>query len=236
MNPSTPPVVEITTKNTPSLTMGIIAIVLGVIGLLVGWIPFIGLVAIPIAAIGGFLGLIGLILAACKKFRGWSMPLLGSLICGVTIVVSISSTGATTAAISGAVDEASKAHKAEQAKIETIRSTYIAHNLQVADIQASYRNSAIEGKVPGVSFTIKNTGDRTLKRIKVTCYFLDAAGKRIAEETYQPVSEFDLTDGKPLKPGYTWSMSNNRFFSAKGIPKEWMPGKVEVIVSDIEFQ
>lgn len=32
--------VTVTTKNTASLTLGIIPLILGVLGLIVGWIPF----------------------------------------------------------------------------------------------------------------------------------------------------------------------------------------------------
>jgi hypothetical protein len=111
-----------------------------------------------------------------------------------------------------------------------------AHSLIIGDVRAAYRQPALEGPVPGLSFTIKNNGGRTVKRIKVTCRFLDATGRAVAEETYQPVSEFDFANGKPLKPGYTWSMSNGLFYSAKGIPRTWASGRVEVVVSEIDFQ
>lgn len=216
--------------------MGIIAIVLGVIGLLISWVPFLGLIAVPIAAIGGFLGLIGLVLAAIKKFKGWSMPLLGCLICTVTIVVSITSTSATSAAIGGAVEEATKANKARQAAEVADEADYIAKSLVVENVEASYKKSALEGNVPGVSFSIKNTGEKTVKRIKVNCSFMNAEGKKIAEESYLPVSEFDFANGKPLKPGYEWTLDKSRFYSAKGIPSEWAPGKVEIKITEIDFQ
>jgi hypothetical protein len=216
--------------------MGIIAIVLGVIGLLISWIPFLGLVAIPIAAIGGLLGLIGLVLAAVKKFKGWSMPLLGCLICTGTIVVSLTSTGATSAAIGEVVEEANKANQTKRAAEEAAEADYIANNLTVANVEAAFRKSPLDGNVPGVSFSIKNDGDQTLKRIRVKCSFLNAAGKRIAEESYLPVSEYDFGSGKPLKPGYVWTLDNGRFYSAKGIPAEWAPGRVEIKITEIDFQ
>ena len=74
-----------------------------------------------------------------------------------------------------------------------------AHSLIIGDVRAAYRQPALEGPVPGLSFTIKNNGGRTVKRIKVTCRFLDATGRAVAEETYQPVSEFDFANGKPLR-------------------------------------
>jgi hypothetical protein len=216
--------------------MGIIAIGLGVSGLLIGWVPFLGLIAIPIAAIGGFLGLIGLVIAAIKDFKGWSMPLLGCLICGVTIVVSIGSTGATSAVIGEAVEEANKKVTSKRAAEEAAETSYIANNLIVGDVKAAYRESALDGRVAGLTFTIRNNGDRTVKRIKVICRFFDASGRVVAEEIYQPVSEFDFANGQPLKPGYTWAMTNGRFYTAKGIPRTWASGRVSVVVSEIDFQ
>ena len=110
--------VTVTTKNTPAMTMGIIATVLGVLAMLVGWIPFVGLFAIPVAAIGTLLAFIGLILALIKKFQGITMPLIGGMICFTAIIISISSTGATSLAISESIEE-SKARTEEENLQET---------------------------------------------------------------------------------------------------------------------
>jgi len=40
------PSVEITTKNTVALVLGITSTVIGVIALMIGWVPFLGLLAI----------------------------------------------------------------------------------------------------------------------------------------------------------------------------------------------
>jgi len=237
--------VTVTTKNTTALTMGIIAIVLGVLSLLVAWIPFLGLIAIPVAAIGGFLALIGLVLAALKKFRGWAMPLLGGIICVIAIVVSMSSTGSTSVAIaetmedaSKAIEESSTATKSAEVKSDAAEKEYIANQIELYDVEAKYRNSLLDGKVPGVLFKLKNNGDKTLNKVKITCYFLNADGKRIAEEDYFPVSVSDFSFGnnnKPLKPGYVWSMEKNKFYSAKSVPSEWKEGAIEIEISEIQF-
>ena len=65
-----PPEVVITTQNTISLTLGITATVIGVFALLFGWVPFLGLLAIPVAVIGGALAALGLVIALFKGFRG----------------------------------------------------------------------------------------------------------------------------------------------------------------------
>lgn len=216
--------VTVTTKNTTALTMGIIAIVLGVFGLLVSWIPFLGLLAVPVAGIGGFLALIGLILAALKKFKGWSMPLLGGLVCLLALFISFCSTGTTSAVISEGINQAAKdseerrnAKKVEKIDTEAEAKDYIANSLELYDVESKYFDSILDGKVPGVLFKIKNKGDKSLDRVEVKCYFLDATGNRISEEDFYPVNVSAYSfggDNKPLKPGYVWSMESGKFYTA----------------------
>ena len=87
-----PQTVILTTKNTASLTLGIVSVALGSITLLFGWIPFVGLIAIPIAALGAMVALIGGIVAIGKGFKGFGMPATGGLICIFAITVSMTST------------------------------------------------------------------------------------------------------------------------------------------------
>lgn len=113
---------------------------------------------------------------------------------------------------------------------------YIQSHIQIYAIQSRYYESVLDGKLPGVEFKIKNTGDKTLKRIEVTVYFLDAAGKPIAEENYYPVSSGTYSGGHdPLKPGYIWQIESGKFYSAKAVPSEWSEGKVTVKIANIEF-
>lgn len=86
----------LTTKNTPSLALGIISVVMGALALLIAWIPFLGLAALPLAAIGVLLALLGFIIAIAKRFNGFGMPLLGGLVCAMAVVLTFASTGGTT--------------------------------------------------------------------------------------------------------------------------------------------
>jgi len=240
--------VIVTTKNTPSLTLGIISIVIGVLGMLVGWIPFIGLLAVPLAIIGLTLAGIGGLIALMKGFKGIGMPLLGGLISVMALVLPILSTGGTSAAITKAVDEVSrsidesreelaeKRQKEEQAERQE-KDLYIANSLRLYDLEAKYMSSVFDGRVPGVLFKIKNEGDRSLDKVKVTVYFKDASGTVIAEEDFLPilVSQFFISDNKPLKPGYIWQMESDRFYSAKSVPSEWKEGSVDAEITDIRF-
>ena len=72
--------VAIITKNTPSLVLAIISLVIGVLAILVGWIPFLGLLAIPSAIFGFIIAGIGALIALFKGFKGIKMPSLGGFV------------------------------------------------------------------------------------------------------------------------------------------------------------
>jgi len=116
---------------------------------------------------------------------------------------------------------------------------YIAESLELYDFQAKYMNAVLDGRVPGVTFKIKNKGDRSLERIKVVVLFKDATGSVIAEEDYTPVlvSQYNLSgDNKPLKPGYIWQQERGRFYTAKSVPTEWKEGAADAHIVEIRFQ
>lgn len=116
---------------------------------------------------------------------------------------------------------------------------YISESLELYDFQAKYMNAVLDGRVPGVTFKIKNKGDRSLERIKVVVLFKDATGSVIAEEDYTPVlvSQYNLSgDNKPLKPGYIWQQERGRFYTAKSVPTEWKEGAADAQIVEIRFQ
>ncbi len=89
-------------KNKKAHTIGVVAIVLGVLSILVAWIPVLGLIAIPLAVVGGVLALIGVVQVALKRQGGWAMPLLGGGVCFIAIVLSLITTSTTSVAIKNA--------------------------------------------------------------------------------------------------------------------------------------
>lgn len=106
-SPETPQTVIVTTKNTASLTLGIIAVVVGVLALLVGWVPFLGLLAMPTAFIGLLLAGVGFVVAVFRGCKGIGMPVLGGGICLVAMVIPVLSTHGTSVAILKAAEGAS---------------------------------------------------------------------------------------------------------------------------------
>ncbi len=86
----------------------------------------------------------------------------------------------------------------------------------------------------GVWGEIKNTGDRTLKKVEITIYCLGSDRKPVFEKTYHAVLVTEMSFGDsnlPLKPGYS------RQFGVKmdDAPSEWTK-KVDVKVTSVEFQ
>ena len=114
---------------------------------------------------------------------------------------------------------------------------------QVNSEQSAYLSKILVSKVSvgkaelggaGVWGEVKNTGDRTLKKVEITIYCLGPDGKPVFEKTYLPVLVTEMSFGdsnQPLKPGYS------RQFGVKmdDAPSEWTK-KVDVKVTQVECQ
>ncbi len=127
--------------------------------------------------------------------------------------------------------------KTATAESDPAIATYIANSLELYDLSADYKES-YSGTVPGVTFKIKNVGDRSLDKVEVTIYFKDSSGNTIAEEDYHPVlvSNYSMSgNNTPLKPGYIWQMERNKFYSAKQVPSEWKEGSIDAAITEIRF-
>lgn len=241
--------VVITTKNTASLSLGLMSMTIGVLALLFGWVPFLGLFVIPVALIGGALAALGFLIALFKGFRGAGMPILGGIICVVALVLPVLSTGGTSVAISESMAQVEQQIEAQRAAIQmeaelareqedAVKEEYISQNLELYEVVAKYMDSFLDGRVPGVLFKVRNRGERSLDMVEVTFFFKDANGDILAEEDFLPVFVSDYSfsgDSKPLKPGYVWQMEKGKFYTAKSVPNEWHEGSVEAVITDIRF-
>jgi len=93
---------------TPSKSvsgLGIAALVLGIISCLMCWIPFLGLIIIPLALLGIVFGIIGAIVSLAGRRSSIGMPVAGCVVCVVALIVAILSTGRAAAAIDEAIKE-----------------------------------------------------------------------------------------------------------------------------------
>ena len=84
----------------------------------------------------------------------------------------------------------------------------------------------------GVYGELKNRGDRTLRAVAITVYYLDKEGNGIHEKTYYPVLATGEVygDNQPLKPNY----GKTFWYRIDRAPSDWAK-KVKVAVTDVEF-
>jgi glucose dehydrogenase len=95
--------------------VGVASLVLGVLALGVCWIPFLGLLAWPLAAFALLLGVVGLLVAAFDGRSGFGSP-VGGIVSGVVaVVLSFAVTGLTSQAVSRASAGRAKAARAARA-------------------------------------------------------------------------------------------------------------------------
>jgi hypothetical protein len=109
-------------------------------------------------------------------------------------------------------------------------------NIILKDFEVSEGKKYGFGKtVPAVFGTIVNKGDRTLKEVEITVYFLNDEGTVIGEEDFHPVlvSEYSFGDNnKPLKPNYVKDFG----YSVEDYaPSAWSK-KAKAKITNIEFE
>ena len=242
--------------------LGIAALVLGIIAVLTCWIPFVGILGIPLAVLGLLFGIIGFLIALIGRKSGVGMPISGCIVCIVSIIVAVASTGGPAAAV---VAEASKkATKQDQRftgntvitdqKSNGGRSIDRPPSISPGDEPKSDSSDAQSAKKAylykvllndvhvgqsvldekGVFGEIKNAGDRTLKEVEIMIYCLDKNGKEVFEKSYYPVL---VTESRfSLREDKPLKPNYSTKFGCKldDAPSEWS-GKVRVVVTNIEF-
>lgn len=83
-------------KPKGSSGFGIAALVLGILACLTCWIPFLGVLSIPVAALGLLFAALGFVISALGRQSSIGMPVAGGVICGVALFIAIGMTAAVT--------------------------------------------------------------------------------------------------------------------------------------------
>ena len=97
--------------------LGIAALVLGILACLTCWIPFVGMLSIPLSVLGILFGGIGFLVSLVGRRSGVGMPIAGLIVCVVAVVIAVVSTGGTSAAISDAMREADRKRSATHQEV-----------------------------------------------------------------------------------------------------------------------
>jgi len=86
-------------------SLGVVSLILGILAFLICWIPLVNLLGVPLAALGLILGAIGFLVALTRKGASIGYPIAGTAICGFSLFISLSMTGALVGGLKKASDE-----------------------------------------------------------------------------------------------------------------------------------
>jgi hypothetical protein len=89
---------------------GIASLVIGILTVMVSWVPILGMFAVVIAFIGLGIGVVGILVSSIGRKSGVGIPAAGATICLLAIVLGITMTGALLGALGTAAQQASASY------------------------------------------------------------------------------------------------------------------------------
>lgn len=99
-------------------SLGLASMVMGILGLMICWVPVLGLLSTPLSGIGLLLGVIGGIVALTRSGHGIGFPIAGSTICGLALMICVTINvmlfGAASATVAAVDDSLKKADERRQ--------------------------------------------------------------------------------------------------------------------------
>jgi hypothetical protein len=109
--------------------------VLGIIAVLIAWVPFLGILAIPVALLGALLGVIGLIYRLISRRGKVATSSIGLALSLGSIVLFVAMTGTAASRISEAMKEAETKHNRSNAtaprqRLISVMSVFLAWRAQ----------------------------------------------------------------------------------------------------------
>ncbi len=107
-------------------SLGIAALVLGVLAFLFCWVPLLGAITLPLSGLGALLGIIGIIIALTRKGAGIGFPIAGTAVSVLALVIALVMTSAMVAgmgAVGEAMSEASRERDATNQELVDGRTT-----------------------------------------------------------------------------------------------------------------
>lgn len=122
---------------------------------------------------------------------------------------------------------------------------YIKEKLELFDFVAKdYKAENTEQvAAPGVTFKLRNNGDKVVTKIWVKVTFLNADGSVASAETIEPLNDYVHPAGgqvnDPLMPGEIWQFQDPAFYMTISTgakwQADWQPGQGNAVITDIEF-
>ena len=215
--------------------LGLASIICACIALLIGWIPFIGFLAWPVAGVALILGIIGFIFPFATKKQGLTLPIIGLALTLVSIVLPIITTKALIK--NPQFSEAMEAMEGIEERFEEFDSgakQLVMSQMEVMNLQSERDD---QGMV-NFSFELKNNSEFGIKYARIDCDFLNKEGEAVYQTEFTPISLHGTPEGssKSLQPGETWSTDQNNFFDINvNALEDWDPGSVITKIGSVEI-
>ena len=226
---------SIKSKSSEAHGLGVASIISGGIAIAIGWIPFIGFIALPISAIALVLGVIGFIFPLATKKSGLKMPIIGLVISLASLALPFLTTSALINEIDTPEFREAMADIGESfEEMSSEDNLAVMSQTEISNLQVGRTDSG----EPQISFEIKNNSERNLKYVRVDCEFFGKEGQAVYKTEFTPVSHWGAPAGSVefLGSGETWFTEDNEFFKIKKSDlEEWDSVTVEVKIGSIEI-
>ena len=222
-------------KSSEAHGLGVASIISGGIAIAIGWIPFIGFIALPISAIALVLGVIGFIFPLATKKSGLKIPIIGLVISLASLALPFLTTSALINEIDTPEFREAMADIGESfEEMSSEDNLAVMSQTEISNLQVGRTDSG----EPQISFEIKNNSERNLKYVRVDCEFFGKEGQAVYKTEFTPVSHWGAPAGSVefLGSGETWFTEENEFFKInQSALEEWDSVTVEVKVGSIEI-
>jgi hypothetical protein len=115
---STVNVQQVTTVNVQGpagiSSVGLAALILGVLAFILCWIPFVGILTIPLSLLGLVLSGVGIILCITRRGSGLGFPIAGGVVCGLALMISFAQIAIIGSGANAAAEAMKKAERDQQ--------------------------------------------------------------------------------------------------------------------------
>jgi predicted Zn finger-like uncharacterized protein len=100
-------------------SLGVVSLILGIVGFLICWIPFVGVLSIPLSALGLLMAVIGLLVALLRRGSGIGWPIGGGAVSGLALAIGMAQVAAIGAGAEAISEYGEQAMRTNQATVNS---------------------------------------------------------------------------------------------------------------------
>lgn len=147
--------------------LGIASLVLGIGACVFCWIPFLGLLAIPLAAIGLLLAVIGITAAIVGKKSGLTFPVGGAVVCTVAILIALFVTGGISTLIAKGkqTNQEQVSNSGQKTSSSAAGEWSKSHIVKQGDVQVEIKRVSFPSDSPAIQIELSVENVSTTKKV-----------------------------------------------------------------------